>query len=42
LNPYEAFVCLKEIEWKPVYPMDYYDDEGGPWSNYFKKTQMKK
>ena len=42
LNPYEAFVCLKEIEWKSVYPMDYYSDEGGPWSNYFRKTQMKK
>lgn len=26
LNSYEAFTCLNEIEWQPVYPMDYYSD----------------
>ena len=42
LNTYEAFTCLNEIEWLPVYPMDYYSDEGGRWSNYFKKNQEAK
>ena len=39
LNTYEAFVCLKEIEWQSVYPMDYYSYEGGRWSNYFREVQ---
>mmetsp|Transcript_4447 Transcript_4447/g.10131 ORF Transcript_4447/g.10131 Transcript_4447/m.10131 type:complete len:614 (-) Transcript_4447:950-2791(-) len=36
LNPYELFVCLDEVEWRKdeSYPMDYYSQEGGPWSNY--------
>ena len=42
LNTYEAFTCLNEIEWQPVYPMDYYSDQGGKWSNYFKKNQLLK
>ena len=39
LNTYEAFVCLKETEWQPIYPMDYYSYDGGKWSNYFKEVQ---
>ena len=39
LNTYEAFTCLNEIEWLPTYPMDYYSDQGGRWSNYFRKNQ---
>jgi 2-(3-amino-3-carboxypropyl)histidine synthase len=36
LNPYELFVCLGATEWKDQepYPMDYYSQAGGPWSNY--------
>jgi 2-(3-amino-3-carboxypropyl)histidine synthase len=38
LSPYEAEVALGAQEWKPVYPMDFYSKEGGPWSNYYHKT----
>ncbi|GIX60658.1 diphthamide synthesis protein, putative [Babesia caballi] len=34
LNPYEAFVAFKQEEYKSVYPMDYYSNAGGEWSNY--------
>lgn len=36
LSPYELHVCLKETEWKEEepYPMDFYSQAGGPWSNY--------
>lgn len=34
LNPYELFVCLEEIAFRKNYPMDYYSNAGGPWSNY--------
>ncbi|VEU44233.1 unnamed protein product [Pseudo-nitzschia multistriata] len=38
LNPYELFVCLDQAHWRggddQSYPMDYYSQEGGPWSNY--------
>lgn len=34
LTPYELAVSLEEIQWKEVYPMDFYSLEGGPWSNY--------
>lgn len=39
LNTYEAFTCLNEIEWLAVYPMDYYSDKGGKWSNYYRKNE---
>jgi 2-(3-amino-3-carboxypropyl)histidine synthase len=33
LTPYELAVALKEIEWQPVYPMDFYaKDSLGPWT----------
>jgi 2-(3-amino-3-carboxypropyl)histidine synthase len=40
LNPYELFVCLGATEWreKEPYPMDYYAQAGGPWSNYHAKN----
>jgi len=44
LSPYELFVCLEETEWKDVYPMDYYSQTGGPWTNYYhnnKERQLK-
>lgn len=34
LTPYELSVALEETEWQEVYPMDFYSQEGGPWSNY--------
>ena len=35
LNTYEANVTLGNVEWKDVYPMDFYRKESGPWTNYF-------
>ena len=36
LNPYELFVTLDASLWRgdQSYPMDYYSQDGGPWSNY--------
>ena len=34
LTPYELEVMLKTTDWKDVYPMDYYSNEGGSWTNY--------
>ncbi|OEU23273.1 Diphthamide_syn-domain-containing protein [Fragilariopsis cylindrus CCMP1102] len=36
LNPYELFVTLDIVQWRDdqSYPMDYYSQDGGPWSNY--------
>ena len=42
LNPYELHVCLEETKWKEVYPMDYYSQAGGPWSNYHEETKDRK
>jgi 2-(3-amino-3-carboxypropyl)histidine synthase len=39
LNPYELFVCLEETSWRDKYPMDYYSNQGGPWSNYHESTR---
>lgn len=45
LSTYEAFALLKEATFpKPGntqerYPMDYYSDAGGQWSNYWKRNQ---
>lgn len=35
LNTYEACVALGAVEWKSTYPMDYYAQNGGVWSNYY-------
>jgi 2-(3-amino-3-carboxypropyl)histidine synthase len=34
LTPYELFCCMDEAKWQDAYPMDYYSQAGGPWSNY--------
>jgi 2-(3-amino-3-carboxypropyl)histidine synthase len=34
LSPYELHVALQENEFESRYPMDYYSNDGGPWSNY--------
>jgi 2-(3-amino-3-carboxypropyl)histidine synthase len=39
LNPYELFVCLEETPFRKNYPMDYYSEAGGPWSNYHEATK---
>jgi len=39
LNTYEAFVAINEIQWKETYPMDYYSNEGGPWTSYYIRNQ---
>mmetsp|Transcript_42960 Transcript_42960/g.102143 ORF Transcript_42960/g.102143 Transcript_42960/m.102143 type:complete len:414 (+) Transcript_42960:1-1242(+) len=41
LSPYEVEVALKETEWREVYPMDYYSQAGGPWSNYPRNSAAK-
>jgi hypothetical protein len=37
LTPYEALVALNETSWREVYPMDYYSDGSGPWTNQYHK-----
>lgn len=41
ITPYELFVVLGETDWKAVYPMDYYSNNGGPWTNYYHKQNEK-
>jgi 2-(3-amino-3-carboxypropyl)histidine synthase len=42
LSPYELMVCLGVTEWRDVYPMDYYSQAGGPWTNYFESNRDRK
>jgi 2-(3-amino-3-carboxypropyl)histidine synthase len=43
LNPYELFVCLEQAEWQSdTYPMDYYSNSGGPWTNYHGSNKDRK
>lgn len=41
LSSYEAEVALGESTWLDVYPMDYYSDAGGKWSNYAAGNKQK-
>jgi 2-(3-amino-3-carboxypropyl)histidine synthase len=42
LTPYEAMVALGRVPWRAKrYPMDYYSNQGGPWSNYFVDEEKK-
>ena len=41
LNPYELYVLFGETDWKEIYPMDYYSNNGGPWTNYHHKIKLK-
>lgn len=34
LSSYEAFVAWGDVEYQERYPMDYYSNQGGAWSNY--------
>lgn len=40
LNSYEAEVALKSSPWLEVYPMDYYRQEGGEWTNYSHRRRL--
>ena len=42
LTPYELFCCLGETSWRDVYPMDYYSQTGGIWSNYNDENKNRK
>lgn len=41
LTPYELDVALGQVDYKPAYPMDFYSDAGGPWSNYHQRQQQR-
>mmetsp|Transcript_4648 Transcript_4648/g.10023 ORF Transcript_4648/g.10023 Transcript_4648/m.10023 type:complete len:500 (-) Transcript_4648:48-1547(-) len=34
LTPYEAHIVWGDTKYQDIYPMDYYSNRGGPWSNY--------
>ncbi len=39
LSPYELEVMLNETAWQEVYPMDYYSQNGGSWTNYYQNKK---
>jgi 2-(3-amino-3-carboxypropyl)histidine synthase len=39
LSPYELHVALQESSFLSIYPMDFYSNSGGPWSNYNSETK---
>jgi 2-(3-amino-3-carboxypropyl)histidine synthase len=43
LSTYEFDVALGLAEWLPrgIYPMDYYSNQGGAWTNYHERQQQK-
>jgi len=41
LNPYEAEVAIRDIEWQEVYPMDFYARDGGKWTVNYKEPITK-
>lgn len=43
LSPYEVFCCLdSSTTYKDGYPMDFYSNMGGPWSNYYEGNKERK
>lgn len=42
LSPYEFHVALNDVQWRDIYPMDYYSEDGGAWTNYFSKQEEKR
>ncbi|SBS87596.1 diphthamide biosynthesis protein 1, putative [Plasmodium ovale] len=34
LNTYEAYVLLKSVQYRDIYPMDFYSNRGNEWTNY--------
>ena len=45
LTTFEAFTLFEEAKFptgpNEEYPMDFYSEEGGPWTNYWKRNQEK-
>ena len=41
LSTYELEVCLQETEWREVYPMDFYKNGSGEWTNYNEKNKSR-
>ena len=41
LTSYELEVAVESTDWKEVYPMDYYSQDGGSWGNMVHRTQKK-
>lgn len=41
LNPYEFFVAMKKTDWKAIYPMDNYSNNGDMWTNFYHKNRGK-
>ena len=41
LSPYEAMVCLEKTQWREIYPMDFYRENGGAWTNYHHRQEEK-
>lgn len=40
LSPYELFVCFdNDTLYQEPYPMDFYSNQGGPWSNYYEDNK---
>lgn len=39
LSPYELFVSMEEYSWQEEYPMDFYSQTGGPWSNHYQENR---
>lgn len=42
LTPYELYALMDSIDLSGKYRMDYYSFEGGPWSNFYGRSQTKK
>jgi len=43
LSPYEFYCILGKAIFDPEsYPMDYYSDKGGEWTNYYHKQKINK
>ncbi len=41
LTPYELFVLIDKINIKQHYSMDFYSNNGGPWSNFYGRNVPK-
>lgn len=39
LSTYELEVCLGRTEWKSIYPMDFYSNGSGEWTNYNEQSK---
>ena len=42
LSPFEFYALLGKANIGPHYPMDYYSDQGGEWTNFFHRRKEKR